>query len=235
MKPNPTQIDAAKAVMKQYAATYGATATDLHQNTAVMAIYAIILGKIAAVPAEYKQLTNNIELSIDNPNLQPGDPVDIPVDAPAGDTVLVATDEYERTMAILSGLTFDREQLNLTISEDAAVLLRDPEDATPFPEAGIYITYVSAARMVEQVMRDATDPDTIIGKQVLESLTDPAQADDTDDEDDVVNGSDDSDPKIDFDPMTVAQLREFAKNNDIDVSDMNKKADIIAGLREHGF
>lgn len=220
MKPNRSQLEAAKAVIGQYGVNYRNTGTDLHQNTAVMAVFAILTGQLARVPEEYRRCIGDVQLP---PDLaQPGDAVELPEDAPSGESILVPVGEYDRTKAILEGITVDHEQRNLSITEDAAALLRN--EGGDFPEPGIYITYESAGRMVEKVMTDAVDPDTIIGKELRQRIgaeTEP-------------NG--DGKIAVDLDAMTVEGLKKFAAEKGIDLQDIGtKKADIIAAIREFGY
>jgi hypothetical protein len=63
IRPNSSQIEAAKAVVAKYGVDYRGVGTDLHQNTAVMAIYAILLGRLNAVPADYAACTVTVQLT----------------------------------------------------------------------------------------------------------------------------------------------------------------------------
>lgn len=221
MKPNRSQIEAAKAVVAQYGVNYRGTGTDLHQNTAVMAVFAILTGQLARVPEEYRRCIGDVQLP---PDLaQPGDAVELPENAPSGESILVPVAEYDRTKAILEGITVDHEQRNIAIAEDAAALLR--LEGGDFPEPGIYITYESAGRMVEKVMAEATDPETIVGKEVHRRIAEASAE---------PNG--DGKATVDLDSMTVDALKTFAADKGIDLQDIGtKKADIIAAIREFGY
>lgn len=61
LNPTRSQIEAAKAMIAQYGRNYRGTGTDLHHNTAVMAVWATLSGRLGSVPAEYKPLTQGIE------------------------------------------------------------------------------------------------------------------------------------------------------------------------------
>lgn len=235
---NESQARAACDVMQTFAKAHGTGATDTHQRAAVLAILSIMTGRLRGVPEVYRGLIGDVELYGETAKA-------VAAEEAAGETlepgyVAVAITEYERWTMILEGLTFDAENRNLSISEDACVLLRDVD--ADFPEAGIYVTYASAGSMVEQAIKDAGDPDTITGKIVAERMAADAgfPDDDTKDESedengDIENGSDKSDPKIDFSEYGMDALKEFAENNDVDVKGLNSKAAIIARLREFGF
>lgn len=215
MKPNRPQFEAAKAVIAQYGVNYKGTGADTHQNTAVMAIFAILTGQITRVPSEYWKCVEGLELSP-----QVGDTVELPDDASSSPSILVPVNEYDRIKAILEGITVDHEQRNFSISEDAAVLLR--AEGSDFPEPGIYIPHESAGRMTEKAIADATDPDNILDKE--------AQSHNTSAE-----PNDDDKAEADLDSMTIDALRSFAAERGIDLRDIRRKAAIIAAIREFGF
>jgi hypothetical protein len=87
--------------------------------------------------------------------------------------------------------------------------MRDPDDATAFPEVGIYVSFAHATAMVE-------------GALALKSA-------------DAAEPNGDGQIKVDLHSMTVEALRAFAAEKNIDLQDIRLKADIIAAIREFGF
>lgn len=181
MKIIEANAQAAMAVLQHYTKTYGTTGAESMQRMAVLSIYACITGNPAAVATDFKGVVGQHVLA------DPYAPDEKPVEG-----VLLSQEEHDRNMAILGGLIFDSMERNLTITADAALVIRGGGD---FPEPGIFVPFTMATAMVEKVMKDAGDPDTIIGKHVRESIaaetldlsginTETDDADDSDEEDD---------------------------------------------------
>jgi len=212
LKPNESQVAAAQGILQQYVIQNGATSTVTHQRQAIYAIFAVLTGRLSAVPAQYQANLKNVDLG------------EAPVEeASEADDVDPIPSEYHRARAILEGMVFDPEQRTLAISAEAAAQLTG-DGQSDFPEAGLYITYASAGAMVEQVMQQAADPATIVGKQVREAIAaETAEP----------NGDDKA--AVNFDGMTVAALKEFATENSVELAGVSTKAEIIARLREFGF
>lgn len=140
MKPNAMQIEGAKRVVAKYGRDYGGTGSDRHQNTAVMAVYAILTGQFGKVPGEYSACVEGItEVNIDG-------------EAEFDN----ASDELATLREKLSAVEAERDEL---------------------------------AKQIE--------------------------------------GS-----KTDLESMTISELNAFAETNNIDLTGITKKADIIAAIRE---
>lgn len=141
LRPNSSQIEAAKAVVGKYGVNYRNVGTDLHQNTAVMAIYAIFLGKLDSVPAEYQSCIGDVQISAETEDSQ----------------TFTVNEDIERGYRLSKGVEagppegLDYESM-VRVSEEAAELLG--------VEAGAYLHMSTVDNLVEEAQSlGNTNPD----------------------------------------------------------------------------
>lgn len=215
---NESQMRAACAIVHAYGVNHGSTGTDLHHRSAVLGVLAVMIGRLGAVPEIYRHLTKDVELSPGNENLSAGDAVNLPQDAPEGESILVSKEDYDRWNTILSGLSVDAGNMNIAVSPEAAAALR--EDGSEFPVDGLYIPFNTMQAGLELAL--AQQAEAIHASYKTEEKPEEP------------NGDGKAD-KINFDDMTVEALRAFAEENGVDLGGASKKADIIRTLREFNF
>lgn len=186
LKPNSAQINAAKEVVAKYGRDYRNTGTDLHQNTAVMAILAILTNQISRVPADYRDIVADMDMDMGEPE---------PVEDATG-----INEEIMNAFAAMKGIE--------------AGLPEGMDDSGLDKTVGLRVSEGSAAYL-----------GVMAGDYVLIDVVNSAPAE----------PNNDGAAKVDFEAMTIDALRTFATENNVDLTGMSKKADIIAALREFGF
>jgi hypothetical protein len=67
-----------------------------------------------------------------------------------------------------AGIIIDPVERHITLDETAVKALTI--DGGNFPEVGIYVPYTTAARMVGMAIEQASDPDTIVGKVIMDRM-----------------------------------------------------------------
>ncbi len=188
MKPNRTQFEAAKLVIAKYGREYRGVGTDLHQNTAAMAVWCILSGQLDKTPGEYRDCIDDVML------------------APALDNEAaeVVNEELERLHRIGSGVEVGKPEGMDEVTGDFLGL----------GEAAAELLGVKPGHYIH---------------------IDDAMAGMPDDEDEDAEPNEDGKGTVDFDAMTVDVLKKFAEDNNVDLTGISKKADIVAALKEFKF
>lgn len=149
---NQSQMGAACAVIHAYGVNHGGTGTDIHQRTASLAVLAILLGMVDAVPGPYKHLVGDVIVSADP---EENETLTVTLAAPVFDINAEAVqsaieDATAARVAELFDGTARAEDGSLNISQHFADALK--------VEPGKWVTFMTMAAAVGALLAKQSAP-----------------------------------------------------------------------------